>query len=77
MKECHCGICRAYARHLAAQKPQYYHCGICEQYHAIGFNGDCRQDSARFFIEDLDALHGALGWDEVEREEALDTAPGA
>jgi hypothetical protein len=46
-------------------KPQYYRCGICDQWHAAKWNGDCREDEARFFIEDIDEKHGRDGWDEV------------
>jgi len=44
---------------------EYYQCGICEQYHAQAFNGDCRQDDARFNPEELDQKHGEENWVEV------------
>ena len=46
-------------------KPAYYHCGICDQYHDIKWDGDCREDVARFNPEVLDALYGSNGWNEV------------
>lgn len=45
--------------------PRFYECGICSQYHSIDWNGDCRQDDARFNPEDLDAKYGSMGWEEV------------
>ena len=45
-------------KELAKSKPQFYECGICGQYHSIKWNGDCRQDNARFNPEDLDAKFG-------------------
>ena len=54
------------------RRPTYYYCGICDQYHDVHFNGDCREDSARFNPEDLDAKHGAFGWDEIPMEEVDD-----
>ena len=46
-------------------KPKYYECGICGQWHSIDWDGDCREDAARFNPEDLDSKHGPDGWDEV------------
>lgn len=48
------------------RKTAYYECGICGQYHNIEFDGDCRQDDARFNPEDLDTKHGQFGWVEVD-----------
>ena len=45
--------------------PAYYECGICSQYHAASWTGDCRQDDARFNVEDLDRVHDVDGWREV------------
>lgn len=47
-------------------QPRYYRCGICDSYHSAEWNGDCRQDDARFDNLDLDARHGRLGWDEID-----------
>lgn len=46
-------------------RPTYYTCGICEFYHSAHWNGDCRENGARFYAEDLDAKHGRDGWDEI------------
>lgn len=50
----------------AATLPRYYDCGICGAMHSADWHGDCRQDSARFTAEQLDAKHGAGGWQEIE-----------
>lgn len=47
-------------------RPKYYHCGICDHTHSILWDGDCREDAARFHPDDLDSLHGLTGWDEVD-----------
>lgn len=44
-------------------KPRYYECGACAAWHALNWNGDCREDAARFTPEALDAKHGRSGWD--------------
>jgi hypothetical protein len=44
-----------------ASKPRYYDCEICGYYHPWEWNGDCRDDAARFTDEELDAKH-PLGW---------------
>jgi len=49
--------------------PRFYHCGCCEQYHAVEFDGDCRDDSARFNPEDLDEQYGDHGWEEIDQED--------
>ncbi len=47
---------------------QYFRCGGCDHYHPLGWTGDCRDDSMRFTDEDLDTMHGAFAWDEVEED---------
>lgn len=47
------------------QKPKFYECGICGAWHSDSFTGDCREDSARFNMEDLDSKYGVEGWEEV------------
>lgn len=42
----------------------YYLCGICGHYHPADWNGDCREDQARFTGDELDRKHGN-GWVEV------------
>jgi len=46
--------------------PKFYDCGICEHYHPIEWNGDCREDSARFTYKDLEYKYGMFGWTEVD-----------
>lgn len=48
------------------KRPTYYECGICSALHDATWDGDCRQDDARFMPEDLDAKHGPNGWDEID-----------
>ncbi len=52
-----------------ARRPTYYDCGICGALHDARWDGDCRQDSARFDPDQLDAKHGVNGWDEIGMEE--------
>ena len=66
-------------------KPTYYECGICSQLHPATWDGDCRDDTNRFNVEDLDALHGMSGWEEIDmcdvdewrHTEGIDVAPHA
>lgn len=52
-----------------APKPTYYECGICGAWHNARWEGDCRQDDARFMLEDLDAKHGPDGWEAIDMED--------
>lgn len=54
-------------RPVPTGRREFYECGICGAWHSVQWNGDCRQDSARFFPEDLDAAFGPLGWNEVDQ----------
>lgn len=45
--------------------PAFYRCGICDHYHSVLWNGDCREDSARLDMDDLDKMYGPCGWNEV------------
>ena len=49
--------------------PQYYLCGICGHYHAVEWNGDCREDAARFTCDQLDDKFGPFGWAETDMPE--------
>lgn len=49
--------------------PRYYECGCCNCYHPADWHGDCRDDAARFAMDELDAQHTAYGWIEVEMSE--------
>jgi hypothetical protein len=58
----------------ASPVPQFYDCGICDAYHPAQWNGDCRDDSARFFPELLDEHYsGPEGWEEVDMPGSDDT----
>jgi hypothetical protein len=50
-------------------KPQFYQCGGCGFYHSTGWNGDCREDDARFTSAFLDKQYGDDGWIEIEQED--------
>lgn len=49
-----------------ATNRQYYLCEICECYHPADWDGDCRDNSARFAIDELDEKFGPDGWEEVD-----------
>jgi len=49
----------------------FYECGICSAYHPAEWNGDCRQDDARFFADELDARFGG-DWDEIDMDDVDD-----
>ncbi len=51
---------------MHATTRQFYECGICGCYHAIEWNGDCREDAARHAPDELDAKYGGMGWECVE-----------
>lgn len=55
--------------------PRYYNCGCCGAWHRDTFNGDCRNDAHRHWPEEIDALHGAQGWEEVEQEDLPPSFP--
>ena len=46
--------------------PQFYECGICSAWHSASWDGDCREDDARFNPEDMDEKYGPFGWEVVE-----------
>jgi len=46
-------------------KPKFYECGICGAWHRLEWDGDCREDAARFFADDLDQELGLDGWEAV------------
>lgn len=47
----------------------FYRCGICDCYHAMTWNGDCRDDANRFACDELDTALGSFNW----REEDMPT----
>ena len=51
--------------------PKYYECGICGCVHRWEFTGDCREDRERFFCDELDAIHGPLGYELVSMEDRV------
>ncbi|WP_200338661.1 hypothetical protein [Rhodovibrio sodomensis] len=55
-------------------RPTYYECGICEAFHPADWNGDCRDDNNRFWPDQLDARHGAHGWEEIDMPGTEDAA---
>lgn len=44
---------------------RFYECGCCGAYHSDEWYGDCRQNNARFFADELDAQFGFDGWTDV------------
>lgn len=48
------------------EPPRFYECGICGAMHSADWDGDCRQDDARFDVEMLDERYGINGWTEVD-----------
>ena len=43
-------------------KPKYFfECGGCDQYHPLGFTGDCRDDANRYNLDDEDNMVNAAG----------------
>lgn len=46
------------------KRPTFYLCEICGAHHPWGWNGDCRENAARFDYETLDKTFGPNGWDE-------------
>ena len=43
----------------------FFECGGCGAWHPYGWGGDCRNDSKRLNIVDLDLKYGLDGWREV------------
>jgi len=50
---------------LPTRLPKFYRCGICDAWHSVQWDGDCREDAARFFADELDKQYGMTGWEEV------------
>ncbi len=50
--------------------PTFYMCGICDHFHNALWNGDCRQDNARFTISDLHKKWPK--WDEIDMKDVND-----
>lgn len=48
------------------KKPKFYECGICSHWHSLEWNGDCRENAARFFSDQLDEKYGKFGWEPVD-----------
>ena len=60
---------------LPVEDRKFYECGCCGTMHFVQWNGDCREDAARFDIEDLDEKFGEFdGWEEVEMPGGEDDA---
>lgn len=41
--------------------PKFYECGGCDNYHPLGFTGDCRDDKNRYNFDDFGNLVNPLG----------------
>lgn len=52
-------------------KPVFYLCEICGAHHLWDWNGDCRDNSARFDYEKLDKEFGCDGWEERSMDERV------
>jgi hypothetical protein len=50
------------------EKPQFFECPACSHFHPVGFEGDCRDDEARFTRDALDLRYGDDGWEEADPE---------
>jgi hypothetical protein len=50
---------------MSKRIPTYYECGICGCWHDAQWDGDCRDDKARFNIEDIDEKHG-YDWQAID-----------
>ena len=35
---------------------EFFECDICGQYHLAGYTGDCRNDSARYSLDELEPI---------------------
>lgn len=67
-------LARIHARTPPDEVPAFYECGTCGAMHPAVWNGDCREDAARFFPEELDEIFGAFnGWREISAYEATAT----
>jgi hypothetical protein len=50
----------------------FYECGICDCLHPCGFAGDCRDDSNRFALDELEERYGYENVYTVSMDEADD-----
>jgi hypothetical protein len=55
-------------------KVYYVDCDICGHFHSEDWDGDCRDNTARYTVEELDAKHGANGW-KLEVFDELELVP--
>lgn len=53
------------------KRPVFYLCEICGAHHPWKWNGDCREDAARFDYEKLDNSFGSDGWEERSMSERV------
>lgn len=63
------GLAAAMA-HAAGRLPTYEECGCCDHLHRPEFNGDCRDDTERFTLAEIEDSHGAEGFELRELAEA-------
>lgn len=52
-------------RPVSVEQRIFYECECCGALHSVEWDGDCRQDNARFFAEELDERFGFNGWTEI------------
>lgn len=52
-------------------KPRFYDCEICGHIHPWEFNGDCRDDSMRFTINEIEATHRKTGFELATMDERV------
>jgi hypothetical protein len=53
------------------KEAHYYRCGICDHLHDWFWDGDCRENIARFTSDQLNKMHGPTGWREFTMEERV------
>ncbi len=49
------------AQRKLSSSRHYYECGICNCLHPLEWNGDCREDAARFAPDELDEFYTSRG----------------
>ena len=49
---------------ISTEENRFYHCGICDYYHREKWDGDCREDAARFDLEKIEQRYRSA-WEEV------------
>ena len=52
------------------ERRRFYECGICDWLHRQDWNGDCREDAARFSPEQIPEDAEVISWEEMQIREA-------